>query len=232
MGRHLSMIEVAPGTLLVYSDIGCPWAHAAVSRLHRTRARLGLQDAVRFDHRTFPLEVFNRRPTPKLTLDAEIPVVGGIEPDAGWQLWSAPAHEYPVSTLLALEAVQVAKEQGLAASETLDRALRVAFFGQSRCITMRHVVLEVAEECGAVDADALASGLDEGRARMQVLDQCRRAEADDIQGSPHVFAPDGTDAHNPGVKMRWEGEKAGGYPIVESDDPAIYETLLRGATAS
>lgn len=46
-------MDVPAGTLVVYSDIGCPWAHAAVHRLHEGRDRLGLTEAVRFDHRAF-----------------------------------------------------------------------------------------------------------------------------------------------------------------------------------
>jgi predicted DsbA family dithiol-disulfide isomerase len=220
-------VDVAPGTLVIYSDVGCPWAHAAVTRLHRARTRLGLDGRVRFDHRTFPLELFNERPTPKLTLDAEIPVAGGLEPDAGWQLWTAPIHEYPVSTLLALEAVQAAKEQGLDWSERLDRGLRRAFFAESRCITMRHVILAVAAEQG-LDAGALAAALDDGRARPSVLAQCEVARGDEVKGSPHVFAPDSTDLHNPGVKMHWEGDH-GGFPVIDADDPSAIEPLLRAA---
>lgn len=138
------MADVAAGTLVVYSDIACPWSHAAVYRLHETRRRLRLEGRVAFDHRAFPLELVNSRPTPRLELDAEIPVAGALAPRAGWQLWQAPASQYPVTTLPALEAVQAAKGQGLRASEELDRGLRRAFFGESRCISMRHVILEVA----------------------------------------------------------------------------------------
>jgi hypothetical protein len=80
--------------------------HVAVHRLHETRERLGLVDAVQFDHRAFPLELFNEQPTPKSTLDAEVPVTAALEPDAGWRAWSSPIEEYPVSTLLALEAAE------------------------------------------------------------------------------------------------------------------------------
>jgi predicted DsbA family dithiol-disulfide isomerase len=225
------MIEVQPGTVVVFSDIGCPWAHAAVSRLHRTRGRLGLDDEVRFEHRAFPLELVNERPTPKRTLEAEIPVVGAIEPDAGWQLWKGPDFEYPVSTLLALEAVQAAQQQSLHAGEELDRALRVAFFGQSRCISMRHVVLDVAGACDQVDVDALSAALDNGAARHRVFEHRNQARGDDVKGSPHLFAP-GLDAHNPGVTMHWEGDEPGGYPVVDGDDPSVYDRLLVAASSS
>src|SRR4051812_46903483 len=107
------MVAVEPRTIVVYSDIGCPWAHVAVYRLLRARARLDLDDRVTLDHRAFPLEVFNSQPTPKSILDAEIPVAGGVEPNAGWQTWQGAEHEYPVTMLPALEAVQAAKEQSL-----------------------------------------------------------------------------------------------------------------------
>jgi predicted DsbA family dithiol-disulfide isomerase len=227
------MVDVAPGTIVVFSDVGCPWAHLAVHRLLVARHRLGLDDEVVLDHRAFPLEVFNRRPTPRLVLSAEVPVVGGLDPDAGWQVWQGDLATWPVTTLLALEAVQAAKEQGLAASERLDRALRVAFFGQSRCISMRHVVLEVADACG-VDAEALREALDEGRARRTVFEQCQGAEDGDVKGSPHVFLPDGSDAHNPGIEMEWVGEHGAGFPVIGKDDPRVYDDLVSraaGATA-
>src|SRR5918992_2402299 len=84
------MIEVPKGRVVVFSDVGCPWAHLAVFRLHRTRAMLGLEGEVTFEHRSFPLELFNERPTPRKVLDAEIPVAGALEPDAGVAGLAAP----------------------------------------------------------------------------------------------------------------------------------------------
>ena len=223
------MIDVTPGTVVVYSDIGCPWAHLSVFRLHRARAALGLEGEITFDMRAFPLEIFNEAPTQKKILDAEISVAGALDPDAGWQMWQGPEAEYPVTMLPALEAVQAAKEQSLRASEQLDRALRVALFGESRTISMRHEILDIAQRCPDVDVVKLAETLDEGRARAAVMDQKAIAEGDEVQGSPHVFLPDGTDVHNPGVELEWKGEHGAGFPVVTSDDPAIYESLLRNA---
>ncbi len=218
-----------PGTIVVWSDLGCPWSHVAVARLHRVRAELGLDGAVRFDHRALPLELHNRRPTPKRVLDAEIPVAGALEPGAGWAMWQGDEHAYPVTTLPALEAVQAAKEQSLEASEALDRALRVALFGQSRCISMRHVILEVADECDSVDVDVLTKGLDGGGARRALMDQAEESSRGAVQGSPHLFLPDGSDVPNPGVRLRWHGEEGVGFPVVDGDDPSVYDGLLRAA---
>lgn len=224
------MVKVAPGTLVVYSDIGCPWSHMSVFRLLQARSALGLDGAVRLDHRAFALEVINSRPTPKRILDAEIPVLAELQPEAGWQPWSAPDFQYPVTTLLALEAVQAAKEQGLAASEALDRALREAFFARSRCISLRSVILEVAAGCD-VDAEALRQAIDEGRWRRAVIDQTLGADAAGVEGSPHLFLPDGSGEHNPGIEMHEDGEDASRAPVVTSDDPSVYADLLQRAAA-
>lgn len=223
------MPEVAPNTIVVWSDLACPWATVAVHRLHEARERAGLVDAVAFDHRAFCLEVINDQPTPKRILDAEVPVVGALAPELGWRVWRAPEAGYAVSTLLALEAVQVAKEQGLEASARLDRALRAAFFAGSRCVTMRHVVLEVAAECDGVDAGALREALDAGRGRRAVLEQTAAARDGKVQGSPHLFLPDGSDVHNPGVEKHWLGEPGEGFPVVDADDPSVYDDLVRRA---
>lgn len=228
-GEPTSTIEIDPGTIAVFGDIGCPWAHLAVYRLHEARRSLGLQDKVRFDIRAFPLEIFNEQPTPKLILDAEIPVAGALAPEASWQVWQGAEHEYPVTMLPPLEAVEAAKEQGLQASEQLDRALRVAFFGQSRTVSLRHVIREVAEGCSEVDAVKLLEALDEGRARDALMKHLDSARGDEVNGSPHVFLPDGTNVHNPGVDFHWEGEHGKGFPVVDSDEPEIYRDLLQRA---
>jgi predicted DsbA family dithiol-disulfide isomerase len=222
-------MEVASGKIVLYSDIGCPWAHVAVARLRATRTRLGLDDDVRVDHRVFPLELANARPTPWKTLAAEVPVVATIEPEAGWQVWQAPPWEWPVSMMPALEAVQAAKDQSLRASEDLDRALRKALFGESRCITMRHVVLDVARSVPTVDAAALERALDAGRSRTTVMEQWRRADALGVAGSPHLFLPDGTDVHNPGIEMHWGGDHGASFPVIDRDDPYVYDDLVKRA---
>lgn len=130
-----------PGTIVVWSDLACPWAHVAVGRLHRVRAELCLGDVVRFDHRAFPLEV--------------------------------------------------------------------------------------AAECDDVAPGALAESLDDGRCRRAVMDQAEEAAGGEVQGSPHLFLPDGTDVHNPGVELHWAGKKGRGFPVVDADHPSVYGDILR-----
>jgi predicted DsbA family dithiol-disulfide isomerase len=225
-------LAAEPGTIQVWSDIGCPWAHAAVWRLWDARRRLGLEERVRFDHRAFPLELFNSEPTPRNELEPEIPICSSLAPRAGWQAWSGPEWGYPVTMLPAMEAVQAAKEQGLAASEALDRGLRRAFWGESRCVSLRHVILEVASETESLDLARLADALDAGRARRAIFEQWDVAKTDAVQGSPHLFAPDGTNAQNPGLEMEWsQGGDGVWLPTILRDDPAAYEDLVRRAAA-
>lgn len=128
--------HVKPGTIAIYSDIACPFTHIAVHRLFTTRNRLGLTDAVRFDHHSFPIELLNGTPGTRPGSDSEIPALGHLEPDAGWQIWQRPDYEYPSTVLLALEAIHAAKRQGLRQSEDLDRALRRAFWNESATIQL------------------------------------------------------------------------------------------------
>lgn len=226
-------MQVAPRTIAVWSDLGCPWSHAVIWRLHDARTRLGLDGRVAFDHHAFPLELFNSEPTPRPLREAEGLVAAALAPRAGWQPWSAPSHAWPVTMLLPMEAVQAAKLQSLAASEELDRGLRRAFWGESRCISLRHVILEVANECATVDVAALAEALDDGRARRGLLDDWAVARGDEVRGSAHLFAPDGTNAQNPGIVIGWRDDGAGGgEAVIEADDPAPINDLVRRAATA
>lgn len=217
--------------VVFWSDVACPWGTLGVWRWHQACARAGIP--VEIDHRVFPLELLNGRCSPKQILDAEMPVTGALEPSFGYRLWTEPEWQWPVSSLPAMEAVQAAKEQSLKLSSALDLALRKAMFTDSRCITMRHVIEDVARGVDGLDADAVLAALDDGRARHRILEDLAVAETGRIKTSPHVFLPDGSDHVNPGVTFHWEGEPgAGGYPIVDSDDASVFDALVSSALAA
>jgi predicted DsbA family dithiol-disulfide isomerase len=225
-------MEVAPGTIAVWSDLGCPWSHAVLWRLHDARRRLGLDGRIVFDHHAFPLELFNSEPTPRPRVEAEWPVAERLAPRAGWQPWTAPDHTWPATLLPPMEAVQAAKLQSLTAAEELHRGLRRAFWGESRCISMRHVILEVAAECDSLDRDALREAIDDGRARGALIDDWAVARGDEVRGSAHLFAPDGTNAQNPGITIGWTGDgDEGGVPTIEADDPTAIDDFVRRAAS-
>ena len=224
-------MEVPPNTVVVWSDLGCPWSHVVVWRLHDARRRLGLEGRVHFEHHAFPLELFNSEPTPRPMREAEWAVAATLAPRAGWQAWAASDHAWPVTMLPPMEAVQAVGLQSTAAAEELDRGLRRAFWGESRCISLRHVILEVANECESVDVAGLAEALDDGRARRRIADDWAVARTDEVRGAAHLFAPDGTNEQNPGIGIGWEddGSPHGRYWI-EHDDPGAIDAFVRRAS--
>lgn len=224
-------INPSPGVITVWSDIGCPWASLA---LHTLRAAINQDPTpIHIDHRAFPLELFNHRPTPKVLLDTELAAIAGIDPSLGWRPWSAPEWTYPGTTLPALEAIQTAKDPevgGLPASDQLDEALRRAWFAESRCVSIHGVILNVAAECDRVDAEALADRLTRGAGRAAVYHQWSTASGPGVQGSPHLFTPS-LALHNPGVSYSWTGRPGEGYLRVDSHDPSWAEPLIATTAA-
>lgn len=217
--------------IVVYSDIACPWAHIAVHRLHRERRRLGLDREILVDHRAFPLELVNHQPTPKMILDAEVPICRELEPDAGWGGEPHP-WTYPVSTLPALEAVQAAKMQGATVSEAVDRSMRLAVFQEWRCLAVFSEVLDVAAAVDGVDVEALWAEIRSGRPRADVFHHFELVSGDEIPGSPTFVLPDGSSHHNPGIEMRWV-DGPGSDLVIERDDPeAIVDLIQRAAALS
>jgi predicted DsbA family dithiol-disulfide isomerase len=221
-------MTVAPGTVQVWSDLLCPFAYVGLLRFYRARTRLGLEDAVRVEHRSFALELFNG-PHPRRGTDTEAVGVGQIEPEAEFRIWTAPEDQYPHTVLLAAEAVIAAGALGAAAAEALDLALRRAFWTQSRSISHRKVILDVAEETGSVDVKDLAEALDTGRHRADLMADFAVAQTDTIAASPTFLLPDGTAHTNPGIDVRWEGPWASGYPVVDAHDPTVHDDLVRRA---
>jgi len=222
--------QTAAGTIQFWSDLLCPDAHVAIHRLTAARESLGLTDQVRLDHHAFPLELFNG-PHSRPGTDSEAVSLGQIEPGAGFRLWTAADWLYPNTVLLANEAVYAAKAQGLRQAEDLDRGLRKAFWMESRTIGHRHVILDVAEEVGTVNVTALTEALDSGRHRTEVMADYAVAQTDAINGSPHMFTPDGYGVNNPGITVHWEGPWASGYPVVDKHDSEWVEDLLKRAVS-
>lgn len=228
MAAHADLTNQDVRTVTVWSDIGCPWATLALHTLHAAAERRGCELII--DHRAFPLELFNSQPTPKFILDAEIVAIAAQQPHLGWRLWSGPEWTYPVTTLLALEAVQAAKAPavgGLRASDELDAALRHAFYAEGRCISIPSIVLDIATSCPHVDADALAGAIARGAGRAEVYAQWEIARGPQVQGSPHLFAVGGYAVHNPGANYRWTADpREGGFPHLRGYDPSWADALL------
>ncbi|KLI09181.1 dithiol-disulfide isomerase [Mycolicibacterium conceptionense] len=221
-------MDVQPGTVVVFTDVVCGWSTVALHRFYAAREKAGLTDAVRVDHQLFLLEDVNEFPIPKRYLDSEIPVVGALAPEFGWKPWQGDASTWPITSLLTNEAVHAAKRHSLPAAERLDMALRHAFFTDSRPVSLLHEIIGVAQRCSGVDAGALRRDLEQGTARAEMM-RGYRDHRDEVQGSPHFFLPDGSDVHNPGIELHWVGEPGAGFPVVDADDPAAMDELVKRA---
>lgn len=219
--------------LVVFSDIVCPWATVIVLRLHAARERVGAQDELAIVLRALPLELEHEKPIPRRIVDAEIPLCASLTPEFGWSLWQGRLEEYPVTVLPALEAVQAAASQSARAAEQLDLALRHAFFGRSRCISMRHEILAAARTCDAVDADLIASALDTGAFRATVTTDFAVARATGVPCSGTVVLPDGSMLCNPGTRTGWIGGRIPqGTPVLLDDEPAVYDRIVAEALSA
>lgn len=227
--------DTTPGTITVYSDIGCPWASLALFHLRAQRAQVGQSGGTGpvIEHRAFPLELFNRRGTPKTILDAEIAVITSTEPALGWGPWRRPDSEYPVTMLPAMEAVQAARDPeigGAAGADELDGALRRAFYVDSRNISLITEINEIAEECQSVDADRLQWTLRRGVSRAALHDQFDIASGEVVQGSPQLFLHDGRRTHNPGVRFSWTAPYGQGFPVIHEYRPGVWRDIVTAAT--
>lgn len=216
----------------VWSDIGCPWATLALHTLRDTAYRNGV--GLTIEHRVFPLELFNGRPTPKPIIDAEIVAVAGLRPEVDWRLWNGADWTYPVTTLPAMAAVQAAADPtigGLAAADQLDSTLRGAFYRDSRCISVHAEILAAAGLCPDLDVDALEAALRRGSGIAAVFSDWKAAAEAKVMGSPHIFLgpEDHEGLHNPGVTYHWTSPPAeGGLPRFVSYDTAwANETLTQ-----
>jgi predicted DsbA family dithiol-disulfide isomerase len=222
-------VPVALGTIAIFSDLIDPFAHVTIHRLFTARARLGLDETIRFRHHAFPIELLNASPGTRHGSDSEIPVLGPLEPDAGWQIWQGPDYHYPSSVLLAFESVQAATAQSLGVGERYDRAIRHAFWASSRPIHMHHELLAIATTIEDLDVTRLDGDLRSGKHRADLFADLVVAQSDAVSLSPHIFLSDGTNFANPGIAVHWQGGWASGFPVIDRDDPSVIDSLLEQA---
>jgi predicted DsbA family dithiol-disulfide isomerase len=159
-----------PAELAMYADPHCPYAYLAAFRLRKFREEY--RDRVVVAHESLALEYVNGQPTPKPILDAETPILLLEEPDIPYQPWAAPVSEWPVTMWPAFEAVACAERQSPDLADDLDWAIRVAFFAESRCVSMRHVLLDLAEGAG-LDMARFIDDFDGGVAERPVVEEAR-----------------------------------------------------------
>ena len=170
---------------------------------------------VRVAWKALILEVKNGQSTPKFILDQENPLMTRQEPDLPMRDWTAPEWQYPVTILPAFEALACAERQGDEPAWEFSWRVRVAFFAESRCISMRHELRKLARESG-LDLDRFQADWDSGVERRRVLEESHQGwEVLKVEGSPTFVLPNGRQVHNPAaLKATWSKDKR-----IEKVDP-------------
>ncbi len=204
--------------LRIWSDLRCPWAYIATIRLHRMRDHLSA-DEVLFEHKAFPLELTEEGLRSEPSARAEMVAASRLESSA-FSLYQR--HDWPTSYLLAFEAQKWGYSLGQDIGERFDLALRRALFLHGHNLTLREEILGVAAN-EQLSSEQLAAALDDGRFRKSVIGDFEEGRSLDVEGSPHVYLPDGENHYNPGITVRWER----GLPIIEADHPSVYEDIIQ-----
>jgi protein-disulfide isomerase-like protein with CxxC motif len=91
----------------------------------------------------------------------------------------------------AFEAMKCAQLQSHELADELSWVIRKAFFAESRCISMRHVLFDLAEEVG-LNMAHFAEAFDNGITKRQVLQDAQMGwETLKVEGSPTFVLPSG-----------------------------------------
>ena len=111
---------------------------------------------------------------------------------------------------------------GPAAADRFDEAARRAFFLDRRDLSLRSTLAEIATEAG-LEQPRFLGAFDGGGHRRAVVADWEDGRRRGVQGSPHVFLPDGTASFNPGVgEIDW----VRGIPVPSEVDEGEIAKLL------
>lgn len=153
------------------------------------------QGRVRLRVRAFPLEVAGGEAAPRDILEQEWWLAALQEPSATFVPFQGD--DWPTTTLPAFEAVWCAAQQGEERGNDYDLRVRRAFFGESRNIGRREVLLAIAQEAG-LDMAAFTQAFESGMARTAVLEERRLGkEQYGVRGTPTLMLENGTKLRSP-----------------------------------
>lgn len=167
-------------TIEVFAEVGCPFAHISLRRFAARRAELG-RDDVRFQVRSWPLEVVNGEPLDAAFIAEE---VEEIRPQVAPDLFTGFAVEaFPATSLPALALEAAAYDLGAVTGERVSLELRDRLFERGEDIAdlarLRHVADEHGVAFDPADRTAPLHDHHEGVERGVI-------------GSPHFFTPSGS----------------------------------------
>jgi hypothetical protein len=218
-------------TIEIYSSMECPYAYLATYHLRQVWPEF--RGKVRLAWRALALEYVNRQSYPKPLYAAEYALFRQIEPGLPWNLWARPDWEWPTTHWPAFEALACAQVQGDEPAFEMSWALRHAYFAGSRCLSLRHEILAVAESVasqGALDLRRFTEDWDAGRYKARVLEESRRGWEDlKVDGSATLLLPGGQRMTNPAIgeidfdEARYELKRYTPYPGNPAD---VYRQVL------
>lgn len=218
-------------TVELFSDLHCP--HAYVTRFRLRQIEDDWRTEVRFRSRCLSIELDVEEPTPKPILDVETPMLATLENDLPYRPWpEGRTSAWPVTFLPAFEAVKAAEDLDPELAWDLDWRIREAFFAEHRCVSLRHVLADLAEDVG-LDRQAFLDAYDEGH-REAVVAETREGWYDEgFTHSPTLRLPDGTSHVNPGDHWT-ELDPDQGWRVTRfdpglQDETGRLEELVRGA---
>jgi predicted DsbA family dithiol-disulfide isomerase len=161
-------------TVVVYADIVCPFAYIGLTRLIQRRDELG-RDDVRFQIRSWPLEVVNGAPVDGTFIGEEI---DEIKPQVATDLFAGfNAAAFPASSIPGLALTAAAYEIDDATGESVAMELRRLVFESGVDIADAAVLADVARRNHVSDLGDEAS----------VLAEYADGRAHHVVGSPHFF---------------------------------------------
>jgi predicted DsbA family dithiol-disulfide isomerase len=185
----------------IYSSIECPYAYLTTYRLRQIWPEYA--GRVRIVWRALSLEYINQRSHPKPLFEAEQQLFHKIEPDLPWKSWSRPEWDWPVTFLPAFEALACAQAQGDISAFAMSWALRHAFFAENKNLSLRHELLEIAEQVateGTLDLEWFRDDWDHGRHKGLVLTESHLGWHDlEVKASATIILPDGRRWTNPDI---------------------------------
>ena len=134
------MAEPELPELWEWAEYYCPWCYITTVRLHAIRPEY--EGQVRLRIRPFPLEVLGGEAAPRDILEQEWWLAAQQEPAAAFAPYTGQT--WPTTTLPAFEAAWCMSRLDPAAIYDFDLRVRRAFFGESRDISQRDVLLDLA----------------------------------------------------------------------------------------
>jgi predicted DsbA family dithiol-disulfide isomerase len=175
-----------------WAEYYCPWCYVAAVRLHALQKEY--EGRVLAITRFFPIELVNGEEPPRDILEQEWWLAAIQEPAAPFIPYTA---DWPTTTLPAFDAVWAARQQGWAVAMDLDLRVRRAFFGESRNIGRRDVLLEIARDT-ELDFARFERDFASPAARAAVTEESTLArEQYHVRGTPTLMLSDGTRVRPP-----------------------------------